>query len=168
MLSGGNGDDTLWGWLGNDTLNGDAGNDVLGGDGGDDQLIGGAGADTLFGDVGNDSLSGGEGDDVLSAGAGNDLLAASAGVDVMFGGAGADVFSFAALSAPAITTIADFNLGDDTLRISQGALGTATWASISASAQQTATGVDVTFGNHTVHLSNLQLADLARIALEVV
>lgn len=168
ILSGGNDDDTLWGWLGNDKLSGDAGNDLLGGDGGDDQLTGGAGNDTLFGDVGNDSLHGGDGNDVLSGGAGNDVLAASAGVDVMFGGTGADIFSFAALSAPAITTIADFSIGDDSLRLSQGALGSATWASISAAAQQTDSGVDVTFGNHTVHLSNLQLADLARIGLEVV
>lgn len=41
-------------------------------------------------------------------------------------------------------------------------------ASIISGATQTATGVEVTFGNHSLHLSNLQLADLARITVEVV
>lgn len=168
LLSGGNDDDTLWGWNGDDTLAGNAGNDLLGGDAGNDQLSGGDGNDSLFGDVGNDTLSGDVGDDLVSGGAGNDVLAASAGSDVMVGGAGADIFSFAALNVAADTTIADFAVGVDSLRISQAALGDASWASIISGATQTATGVDVTFGNHSVHLSNLQLADLARIAVEVV
>ncbi|BAO29611.1 putative Ig domain-containing protein [Sulfuritalea hydrogenivorans] len=53
-ISGGVGDDRLYGMAGNDQLNGGAGND---------HLEGGRGADTLIGGKGNDKLIGGLGDD---------------------------------------------------------------------------------------------------------
>ncbi|WP_333005084.1 Ig-like domain-containing protein [Vibrio coralliilyticus] len=53
-LSGGAGDDILFGQGGDDTLDGGAGNDIL---------LGGAGDDTLIGGLGSDILSGGDGED---------------------------------------------------------------------------------------------------------
>lgn len=168
ILSGGNDDDSLWGWFGNDRLSGDAGNDVLGGDAGDDSLIGGEGNDTLWGDVGSDTLNGGVGDDQLNGGTGDDLIISSIGTDVMCGNAGADIFSFAATTTSAATTIMDFNTDDDTLRLSQSLLSGTTWDDIIATAQSTIYGVEVTIGSYELNLWNMQIADLARIKLEVV
>jgi hypothetical protein len=53
-LSGGLGDDRMFGDAGNDTLQGGAGNDSLFGGDGNDLLIGGAGADSLSGGLGTD------------------------------------------------------------------------------------------------------------------
>lgn len=55
LLTGGNGNDTLWGRGGHDVLNGGNGNDYLWGNEGNDTLIGGAGADTLKGGAGMDT-----------------------------------------------------------------------------------------------------------------
>lgn len=87
IMTGGNGNDTLYGMGGNDQLNGGSGNDTLdGGDGvdnlqggiGDDIMLGGAGVDTLSGGTGNDRLNGGTGNDTLDGGTGNDIFAFSA------------------------------------------------------------------------------------------
>jgi len=64
VLTGGDGDDDLFG---------DAGNDVLGAGVGNDTLTGGAGTDLLFAGIGNDTLDGGGqdgADDVLFGGPG--------------------------------------------------------------------------------------------------
>ena len=61
VLSGGDGGDTINGQLANDSLSGGNGNDVLGGSLGDDTLRGGANDDRLEGDLGNDILDGGSG-----------------------------------------------------------------------------------------------------------
>ena len=53
-LSGGDGDDTLWGGPCNDALQGGAGNDTLFGGLGDDRIDGGLGNDSLIGGDGND------------------------------------------------------------------------------------------------------------------
>ena len=65
----------------NDVLTGGAGDDTLYGLGGADKLVGNAGDDVLAGNAGNDTLQGGEGDDYLLGGAGNDTLEGGNGVD---------------------------------------------------------------------------------------
>lgn len=119
-MSGGSGDDTLFGQSGSDKLNGGAGNDVL---------IGGAGDDTLNGDGGDDALYGGAGDDVLDGGVGNDTLIGGTGADTMRGGNGADTFIirtgdatasintpiFGSASISGFDVIEDFKLGEDRL-----------------------------------------------------
>lgn len=101
-ISGGDGNDTLYGRAGDDKLQGDAGNDTLYGGTGDDVASGGsgndkvygeAGNDTLYGDIGDDLLDGGSGDDVLSGGTGNDRLLGGDGQDKLLGEDGNDELS---------------------------------------------------------------------------
>ena len=75
---------------GNDTLSGGTGNDALYGAGGADKLLGDDGNDRLYGGAGNDSLAGGKGKDALDGGAGNDKLAGGADTNTYKGGAGDD------------------------------------------------------------------------------
>lgn len=81
VISGGSGDDRIYGGSGRDTINGDWGND---------RLFGGRGRDTLIGGWGNDTLDGGSDDDRLSGGFGNDTLVGGFGNDVLSGDAGND------------------------------------------------------------------------------
>jgi Ca2+-binding RTX toxin-like protein len=117
-LTGGAGNDSIYGsigpdlidcGLGNDQCAGDRGNNtILGGDGNDlleggkglDAIVGGEGDDTLSGRYSNDYLDGGNGndwilggqqDDVLIGGAGDDRLEGEAGNDHIFGDAGNDI-----------------------------------------------------------------------------
>ena len=109
-LSGGDGDDRLKGNSGEDDLSGNAGDDVLSGGKNDDSLYGGSGDDTLDGNSGNDALSGGIGDDELSGSSGDDTLDGGAGSDVLDGGSGQDV-----LSGGIGNDRLDGGSGDDTL-----------------------------------------------------
>ncbi len=97
-IYGNNADDFLFGGSGQDKLWGGENNDVLHGDGGTDRLYGGNGADTLYGDDGRDLLYGSTGDDILIGGAGRDYL---------YGGDGADIFT---LDNNSIDRVKDFNL----------------------------------------------------------
>lgn len=99
-ISGGNGDDELYGLGGADLLHGDNGNDRLDGGDGADLVYGDNGSDTLLGGLGADTLIGGRGDDVLT------------------GGAGADTFLFGQASGS--DTIIDFILGTDRLAMEMG------------------------------------------------
>jgi Ca2+-binding RTX toxin-like protein len=104
LLTGGEGNDTIYGRDGSDRLDGGAGRDHLYGDGGDDTLIGGASSDVLEGGAGNDLIQGEGGLDQLYGGAGNDTL--DGGLSVwplvynesfgafMDGGAGSDTYMF--------------------------------------------------------------------------
>ncbi|WP_420557024.1 peroxidase family protein [Roseovarius sp.] len=124
-LTGGAGHDRLFGGNGRDTLIGGDGNDRLFGSEGRDSLVGGAGHDWLFGGNGHDTLIGGAGDDRLFGGHGNDLLMGGAGNDVVTGGAGSDRFVFRTEEA-GHTTITDFEIGIDSLRIHEESPGTVT------------------------------------------
>ncbi|AQS38240.1 VCBS repeat-containing protein [Shewanella psychrophila] len=59
---------------GNDILTGGDGNNILFGQGGDDQLLGGNGNDLMYGGDDNDELVGGSGDDQMHGGEGNDTF----------------------------------------------------------------------------------------------
>ncbi|HEY9778808.1 MAG TPA: calcium-binding protein [Leptolyngbyaceae cyanobacterium] len=100
MLDGGDGIDLLQGGNGNDTLNGGKGDDVLYGQNANDSpdpnvedndiLNGGDGNDYLSGQSGNDTLNGGNGDDTAEGGFGNDIINGDNGVDLLYGDDGAD------------------------------------------------------------------------------
>lgn len=81
-LSGGSGNDTIFGTSGNDTIFGNAGRDYLVGNDGDDSIDGGANDDTLDGGSGNNTLNGGAGDDTFNV----------IGTGTAIGGDGNDIF----------------------------------------------------------------------------
>lgn len=70
-VTGGGGNDILFGDGASNVLSGGAGADILVGNGGDDTLLGGDGRDILIGGAGADSLDGGADDDILVAGTTN-------------------------------------------------------------------------------------------------
>jgi Ca2+-binding RTX toxin-like protein len=103
------GNNTLLGSLGDDSLVTGDGNDSLRGEGGNNTLFGGGGDDILWGGSGSDSLTGGDGNDTLYGQGSSGSTA-----DILTGGAGRDAFGFFGETNPqAITTIRDFNPGDD-------------------------------------------------------
>jgi Ca2+-binding RTX toxin-like protein len=152
-LYGLSGNDTLSGGAGNDTLDGGAGNDTLDGGAGTDtasyasasagvlvnlaltaaQNTHNAGTDTLLnieslrGSAYSDTLLSNTGANTLFGGAGNDLLAGGLGNDTLTGGIGQDTFAFnSTLGAGNIDTITDFNVANDTIRLSKGIFTTLT------------------------------------------
>ncbi len=99
FITGGAGNDTIFGEFGDDLIDGNedddfidggVGNDSLDAGEGDDTVFGGAGDDVLVGVSGNDSLFGGDGDDFIDGEADDDLIDGGAGNDNLFGGDGAD------------------------------------------------------------------------------
>mgnify|MGYP005751048699 CR=1 FL=1 len=156
-LDSGSGDDRLQGNRGQDTIYGGSGQDTAHGGQDGDLLQGNEGADLLVGDLGNDTLHGGKGDDLLLGGTGSDWLSGDLGSDTLIGGDGADIFSFAAGSGRAVVT--DFVSGaGDRLHLA-GAT-----ASDIAAVLQSAIGVGadtmLTFGDHTIILSDVQVGSL--------
>jgi Ca2+-binding RTX toxin-like protein len=102
-LTGGSGNDMIFGAGGNDELKGEAGNDRIDGGDGRDELDGGTGDDRLFGGNDRDELDGGRGDDHLfggndgddlDGGRGDDVLVGGLGKDELEGGTGSDWFVF--------------------------------------------------------------------------
>jgi Ca2+-binding RTX toxin-like protein len=89
-LSGGSGNDVIYGGGGNDQLGGFAGNDYLHGGFGHDIADGGLGDDRVYGGAGNDQLAGYLGNDLLVGEAGNDKLNGDVGNDILIGGTGED------------------------------------------------------------------------------
>jgi Ca2+-binding RTX toxin-like protein len=89
-VTGGAGNDILYGASGDETLTARGGNDALFGGAGNDLLRGGSGADVLQGGEGQDILRGGGGQNVLDAGAGNDLVFGANSSELIAGGAGDD------------------------------------------------------------------------------
>ena len=85
VLSGMDGNDTIWADLGNDMLNGNNGNDLL---------QGGGGNDTITDAAGNNLLDGGAGTDTLTGGAAREMMIGGTGADSLTTGGGADVIGF--------------------------------------------------------------------------
>ncbi|MBT9316341.1 calcium-binding protein [Leptothoe spongobia] len=93
VLSGGLGNDWIFGLGGNDDLWGSAGDDYLNGGDGDDILHGGNGDNYLYGGAGNDLLIlFGQGSNIAVGGDGNDEIIMSGGVGTqkIYGGNGND------------------------------------------------------------------------------
>jgi hypothetical protein len=86
-------------------LTGGGGDDVIFGGNSGNALQGDAGFDKLFGGVGVDSLVGGADDDYLVGAAGADTLIGGTGNDLSYGGAGSDQYLF--LSGDGVDTIED-------------------------------------------------------------
>lgn len=104
-LTGGSGNDTMWGGgrtdmvagSGNDilhggqyafsadTLTGGSGSDILGVEQGNNLLQAGSGPTTMYGGSGADTLLGGSGADVMYSGAGPNTLTGGSGNDTMWG-----------------------------------------------------------------------------------
>ncbi|WP_349620134.1 Ig-like domain-containing protein [Azospirillum argentinense] len=101
FLSGGGGNDTVASTSGNDTLYGDAGHDLMHGGDGDDLMNGGSENDTMGGGGGRDTMGGGTGNDILFGEGDDDILFGEEGDDVLVLGAGSDM--------------ADGGAGNDTL-----------------------------------------------------
>ncbi len=118
LLSGGNGSDNIRGGAGRDTLQGGNGQDHLGGRRGDDVIEGGNGQDVLRGGRGADLLLGGADGDLIVGNLGRDTLIGGAGPDILSGGSGADLFVLEV--EPDQDIIRDFQLGQDTLGLSEG------------------------------------------------
>ena len=125
VLSGGDGDDLIYRRHGNNTISGGAGNDAIyggsgnntisGGDG-NDLIIGGSGTDTLYGDAGDDIIYGGSGADTIYGGDGNDLIIGGSGAEKIDGGAGNDI-----ILGTSGNDIITGGLGSDTLSGGSGA-----------------------------------------------
>lgn len=78
-ISGGSGNDSIFGSSDDDNIDGGPGNDVVYGFEGDDFLQGGSGNDTLYGGGDNDQLYGGDGDDSLFGDSGENSLSGGYG-----------------------------------------------------------------------------------------
>ena len=119
VLSGGDGNDTIYGAHGVDVMAGDDGDDFLRGHNGDDVMYGGAGEDLLQGGNHNDTLYGGDGNDTLQGQNQDDILDGGKGADILTGGGGYDTFAFSAESSfDAVDTITDFSTYYDAIDIS--------------------------------------------------
>jgi len=89
---------------GGDTISGGGGNDKIYGGAGNDMISGGTGKDTVFGGIGNDQLAGDSGNDVLLGGIGQDSLN---------GGGGNDFASYAGASGAVIVSLATGGTGGE-------------------------------------------------------
>jgi Ca2+-binding RTX toxin-like protein len=75
-------------------VTGGRGNDVIFGNGADNKLDGFVGNDTIHALEGNDQILGNQGDDSMNAGDGDDKLDGGTGADVFSGGAGTDTLQY--------------------------------------------------------------------------
>lgn len=124
-ISGGSGQDTIFGQGGDDSLSGDQGDDRLFGGAGNDSIDGGQGQDSIEGGEGADTLTGGTGDDQLFGGEGEDVLIAGPDNDRLFGGLNSDLFTIGGAGNHVITGGEDPDNSDiDVLDLTAG-LGTA-------------------------------------------
>jgi len=165
LLTGGDGDDLLFGQFGADQLRGAAGRDLLFGGAGPDRLWGGADDDTLIGGGGRDMdwrdttgqtrstqeddvLLGEAGDDALYGQAGADWLDGGSGNDTLYGGSGRDDFIF----RDGQDVISDFNLHVDHLL-----LDPALWGGALTPSQVIARYGQVTNGDTVIHFDGGQV-----------
>jgi Ca2+-binding RTX toxin-like protein len=140
QLTGGDGDDKLFGSAADETLTGGNGDDVERSGSGVDSLWGGNGDDKLDAAAGNDTLYGQRGADVLIGGAGNDTLS---------GGQGGDLFIFDNHAATGSDVITDFSQGD--VLLTTVSLGSGRISLESGLALFSGSSVDINNGGNDVH-----------------
>lgn len=80
-MTGGHGNDLMYGGAQDNRLDGGDGDDYLLGNDGNDTLADGSGDNFLFGNAGDDHLAGGTGRDIVAGGAGNDTLDSGGGLE---------------------------------------------------------------------------------------
>ncbi len=140
-ISGGDGQDVLFG---------DDGNDHLGGDNDEDWLFGQAGDDHLDGDNHDDLLFGGLGDDQLHGKNDNDILIGGGGSDIFSGDNGNDLFLFTGAQNGDVYTV-NGGSDNDTLDLSEFGAGTIT--QVNSSTIEVNLGSGNTF---TINHSNIE------------
>ncbi len=94
VMTGGTGNDKMFGMSDDDTMDGGAGDDQIWGNSGDDVLDGGEGNDLLSGGKGDDVIADGDGNDTVLGNSGNDYFAAGEGNDSYDGGSGFDTIDY--------------------------------------------------------------------------
>ena len=152
-LSGGWGNDTIYGGPGGDETN----RDTIDGGPGHDSLFGGPGDDTLYGSEGDDMLKGGPGADTLEGNSGNDMLEGGAGADTMDGGIGFDTFIFDL--GHGMDTITDFRNGQDLIDIS--AFGLTDFDDLAFAPDADGVAIDLAdHGGGTILLEGFDIANL--------
>ena len=152
-LSGGRGDDTIYGGPGGDEAN----KDTIDGGPGHDRLFGGVGDDVLYGGEGGDILKGGPGADTLQSGSGDDMLEGGAGADTMDGGIGFDTFIFDL--GHGMDTITDFRNGQDLIDIS--AFGLSGLDDLALASVADSVSIDLAdHGGGTILLEGFDIANL--------
>jgi len=119
VINGNQGIDQISGGGGNDNLFGGQDGDVIDGGVGDDILLGNLGADIITGGDGNDNLFGGKDNDNLSGDLGNDILSGDFGIDALTGGGGNDIFVLG-IGGGGADLITDFQDGADLMQLPAG------------------------------------------------
>lgn len=145
------GQDSVFGGLGNDTIAGWGGNDRFDGEAGNDLIYGGFGRDVVIGGTGRDWIDLGSGDDIYF----DSEETGDNGRDTITGGTGADSFIFGDVISK--DTITDFEIGIDTLELSDGLVsGRSAQEVVDDLVNVLLDGVLITFGvNETIFLQNL-------------
>lgn len=140
QLTGGNGDDNLFGSAADETLTGGNGNDIE---------RAGSGTDSLWGGNGDDKLDAGAGDDVLHGERGNDTLIGGPGDDTLSGGQGSDLYIFDNHAATGHDVITDFSQGD--MLLTTESLGSGTLSFGAALGLFSGSSVEINNGANDVH-----------------
>ena len=116
IISGNDGNDSIYGLKGNDSLTGGNGNDYIDGGFGNDTIQGSANNDTLYGRDGNDTLQGSTGNDLIYGDNGNDSIAGDAGLDSVYGGYGNDTINDV-VNGDTSAEFIDAGGGNDTIQV---------------------------------------------------
>ncbi len=130
-----------------DSLSGGAGNNVLYGEDGDDLLYGGEFNDELYGGAGNDTLIGGDGINVYEGGAGDDVIIARSGTDTIRVGAGSGNDTVWALSAADTILFTDLNPEAVKFELFHEIRGTISWGNNSLNLKDFSDDTTVVFAN---------------------